>query len=210
MEDQLAQYRRSTNDKPTPQSILEDPQSHPPSLPQKISTDLPFYGPESRSSSAYGHLSLLRKSHEGHYTSQQKITIVNGVLLIDQCPFFFEHGLQDQLLEEFWTWQNTWPLLIHEPLFRKDLFANCANGYCTPTLLAALLALSAHGTDIAHSEPPAFGFKASRTSLLEHAKSSVLDQIECPSLSLVLSAALISQTELLMENIALATQYVGK
>jgi hypothetical protein len=143
-------------------------------------------------------------------TSQRKISIVDGVLLVENSPIFLQPGLQTQILEDFWTWQNTWPLLIHEPLFRKGLSDNCAEKYCTPTLLASLLALSAHNAEFSRLELSNFDWNASRCSLVQHAKSSVLEQIEHPSLSLVLSAALISQLELLAENIASASQYIGK
>jgi hypothetical protein len=191
---------------------LEEPKSPPPTgFPQYNSNDLPFFGPESRSSSAYGHLGFFRNLDELPEAShQQKITIKDGVLLIDKSPFFLQPGLQSRLVEDFWTWQNTWPLLIHEPLFRKDLSDNCAGGYCTPTLLASLLALSAHNTDDSQLGHPHFDWNASRDSLVQHAKSSVLEKIEYPSLSLVLSAAFISQIELLMENIGSASQYIGK
>ena len=204
------QYRCSANDRPAPSSILEDPKSHPSEdSPQQDSPHLPFYGRESRLFSAYGHFGLLAKFDGATNTSQQKITIIDGVLLIDTFPVFLEPSLQGQLLEEFWAWQNTWPVLIHEPLFRKDLLEKGANNYCTPILLAALLALSTN----AHLNGPRSsdsGLGASAKSLLEHAKSAVQEQIEHPTLSLVLSAALISQSELSMENMGLASQYIGK
>lgn len=141
LEDQLAQSRHGTNDRPTLSNILEEPKSPPPTgFPQYNSKDLPFFGLESRASSAYGHLGFFRKFDEVPEAShQRKITINDGVLLIEKSPFFLQPGLQSQLLEDFWTWQNTWPLLIHEPLFRKDLSDNCAGGYCSPTLLASCL-----------------------------------------------------------------------
>lgn len=210
LEDQLMQYRCSANDRPAPPSILEDPKSHlSEDSPQQDSLHLPFYGRESRLFSAYGHFGLLAKFDGATNTSQQKITIIDGVLLIDTFPVFLEPSLQGQLLDEFWTWQNTWPVLIHEPLFRKDLLEKGANNYSTPTLLAALLALSTN----AHLSGPRSsdsGLGASAKSLLEHAKSAVQEQIEHPTLSLVLSAALISQSELSMENMGLASQYIGK
>jgi hypothetical protein len=57
---------------------------------------------------------------------------------------------------------------------------------------------------------PHFDWDVSRNSLVQHAKLSVLEQIEYPSLSLVLSAALIPPTDLLTENMASASQYIYK
>lgn len=215
LEDQLAQSRHNTNTRPTPEIsqgpvMIEDLKLHSPlGTSQYRSKENSFFGPKSRSSSAYGHLAFLRKFAETPQGSQPNSTVNEYDAPIRKSPFFLRPNVRDHLLEEFWTWHNTWPLLIHEPLFRKDLSENCANGYSTPTLLASVLALSSFNTDLMQLEVPDFDWTASRDSLVQQVKSSILEQIEYPTLSLVLSAAIASQIELLRDNLASASQYIG-
>lgn len=123
-----------------------------------------------------------------------------------QNPFLhLEPETQTRLLDEFWTWQNTWPLLVHKPLFQEDFLRNGAKGYFSSAVLSAMLSLGAQYTD----SDQVLLRNVSADSLATHAKRLVLDQIERPSLSFTLAAALLSLKGLADDNLPSAFQYIG-
>jgi len=79
------------------------------------------------------------------------------------------------------------------------------HNYCTPTLSAAVLALSAQGA----SDHQLRVSGTSSEILAKKAKDMILAQVERPSLPLVLAAALISLRELSVDNLSSASQYIG-
>lgn len=124
----------------------------------------------------------------------------------DQNPLLhLEPETQTRLLDEFWTWQNTWPLLVHKPLFQEDFLRNGVKGYFSSAVLSAMLSLGAQYTDNDQMQLR----NVSADSLATHAKRLVLDQIERPSLSLTLAAALLSLKGLADDNLPSAFQYIG-
>jgi Fungal specific transcription factor domain len=121
---------------------------------------------------------------------------------------FVDPPLQTELLEEFFIWQNSWPLLIHEPFFRRDLADNGSNGYCAPTLLLSILSLSAQ-----YSRRQTYddlNWSALTSSLAQRAKEVVLAHIESPSFSLAHATALTSLREFSVGNINSASQHIGR
>lgn len=176
----------------------------PQPLPEPASLGISNFKLDFRLRGAYG-LFIPENPNEGDRSSSPANILMNDNLLLgDFC--LLSPGPQAQLLEDFWTWRNTWPVLIHEPLFRKDLCQGGLNNYCTPTLLTAALALSAQYAS--HHQLRVWG--TSSDILAKHAKGLILAQIECPSLSLVLAAALLALRELTVDNLSSASQYIGK
>ncbi|RDW81188.1 fungal specific transcription factor domain-containing protein [Aspergillus mulundensis] len=150
-----------------------------------------------RFTGAYGH-----PSFSNDYTKSQNI---NEPPIPSDSLLVFQPETQAGLLEEFWTWQSNWPLLVHRLLFEKDLAENGANGYTTPAVLSAVLSLGAQYFD----EDQSSSWKTSADSLAQHVKGLVLGQIERPSLSLALAAALVSLRDVTVGNLASASQYIG-
>ncbi|KAL5362918.1 fungal-specific transcription factor domain-containing protein [Aspergillus floccosus] len=152
---------------------------------------------------AYGLFPHENPIERDRSSSPGDISMSGNPLSGDSC--LLSSGPQAKLLEDFWTWQNTWPVLVHEALFRKDLSQDGVDNYCTPTLLAAVLALSAQYT----SDHQLQFWGTSSDILAKHAKGLVLAEIECPSLPLVLAAALLALRELAVDNLSSASQYIG-
>ena len=125
---------------------------------------------------------------------------------VSEEPLFLFPDAQSQLLDDFWTWRNTWPVLVHEPLFKKDLTNGGVKVYATPTLLAAIVAFSSQCAGDAQLSM----WGTSGEALAKHAKSKILAQIEYSSPSLVLAAAIIALRELAVDNLSSASQYIGK
>ncbi|GKZ30165.1 hypothetical protein AbraIFM66950_008024 [Aspergillus brasiliensis] len=156
-----------------------------------------------RLSGAYGVFCSKEHDKEQTFCSPETIS-GNGELLPGQ-PFLLNPDAQSQLLEDFWTWRNTWPVLVHEPLFRKDLIQGGVDNYATPTLLVAILALSAQYA----SDAQLRFWGMSAEALAKHAKDKLLAQIEYPSLSLAVAAALIALRELAVDSLSSSSQYIG-
>ncbi|PYH64995.1 uncharacterized protein BO88DRAFT_396114 [Aspergillus vadensis CBS 113365] len=156
-----------------------------------------------RLSGAYGlfcssELDKQRRSSSG-------VSILEHVDSQSVEPLLLHPDAQSQLLDDFWTWRNTWPVLVHEPLFQRDLANGGVKVYATPTLLSTILAFSSQYT----SDAQLSIWRTSGEALAKHAKSEILAQIEYPNLSLVLAAAIIALRELAVDNLASASQYIG-
>lgn len=205
MELQLAQCRE--NPKAYPSSALDC------TLFDLTAAEDPApFKPDPLFSGAYGHFGTLDGLHDAEENQARRDLLSDNVLHLGDSPPLLEPGLQSHLLNEFWTWQNNWPLVVHQPLFLKDLSGNGAIGYTTPAVFSALLALTAQYADInqIHLHFPTFNQKASIDILVQRAKTLVLDQIEYPSLSLVVASCLISLREMSVDNLTAASQYIGK
>lgn len=205
MELQLAQCR--DNPKASASSLLDYTPVNP-----VAAEDPASFRPNSLFPGAYGHLGTFEGLCDTQENRAQGESLTDNVLHLRESPFLLDPGLQAHLLTEFWTWQNNWPIVVHQPLFLEDLSGNGAIGYSTPAVLSALFALAAQHTDVTqiHHHFPTFNKKASIDSLVQRAKALVLDQIEHPTLSLVVASCLISLREMSMDNLAAASQYIGK
>lgn len=159
---------------------------------------------EFRISGAYG-LFYPRELGE-QQRSSSGVGILEHVESVSEELFLLFPDAQSQLLDDFWTWRNTWPVLVHEPLFHKDLTSGGVKIYATPTLSAAMLAFSSQYA----SDAQLSVWRTSGEALAKHAKSKILAQIEYPSLDIVLAAAIIALRELAVDNLSSASQYIGK
>ncbi|RAH54118.1 hypothetical protein BO85DRAFT_427870 [Aspergillus piperis CBS 112811] len=158
---------------------------------------------EFRISGAYG-LFYSRELGEQQQSSSG-VGILEKVESVSEELFLLSPDAQSQLLDDFWTWRNTWPVLVHEPLFHKDLTSGGVKIYATPTLSAAMLAFSSQYA----SDAQLSVWRTSGEALAKHAKSKILAQIEYPSLDIVLAAAIIALRELAVDNLSSASQYIG-
>ncbi|KAL3471756.1 hypothetical protein BJX99DRAFT_250214 [Aspergillus californicus] len=201
LENRLAQYGETTEDSPS--SILNpgltvEGLTASPKPPARDALDLLR---TARLTGAYGHPGF------GDYTKSQgsiETSIHNDS--VHQNPLLvLQPESQAQLVEEFWAWQNNWPILVHQPLFAQDLAENGVSGYCTPAVLSALLSLSVQYIE----DDKLQLWNVTTGSLANYAKRLILDQIEHPSLYLTLAAALISLRELIVDNLVLASHYIG-
>ncbi|PWY72650.1 hypothetical protein BO83DRAFT_445733 [Aspergillus eucalypticola CBS 122712] len=158
---------------------------------------------EFRISGAYG-LFYSRELGEQQQSSSG-VDILENVESVSEELFLLSPDAQSQLLDDFWTWRNTWPVLVHEPLFHKDLTNGGVKVYATPTLSAAMLAFSSQYA----SDAQLSVWRTSGEALAKHAKSKILAQIEYPCLVIVLAAAIIALRELAVDNLSSASQYIG-
>lgn len=159
---------------------------------------------EFRISGAYG-LFYSRELGEQQQSSGG-VGILENVESVSEELFLLSPDAQSQLLDDFWTWRNTWPVLVHEPLFQKDLTSGGVKIYATPTLSAAMLVFNSQYA----SDAQLSVWRTSGEALAKHAKSKILAQIEYPSLDIVLAAAIIALRELAVDNLSSASQYIGK
>lgn len=169
-----------------------------------VSHSLSGFRRDFRLSGAYG-LFCSRELDEQQQSSSG-VGILENVDSVSEEPLLLFPDAESQLLDDFWTWRNTWPVLVHEPLFNKDLTNDGVKIYATPTLLAAILAFSSQYAGDAQLSI----WGTSGEALAKHAKSRILAQIEYSSLSLVLAAAIIALRELAVDNLSSASQYIGK
>lgn len=202
MENQLAQHGETAED--SPPSMLDPGLTMEQLTPSSKSLAIDSSDPlrTARLTGAYGH-----PGFGDHTKSPGSMgTFIDNDTVHENPILLLQPKSQSQLLEEFWMWQNNWPILVHQPLFEQDLAENAFNSYCTPAVLSALLSLSAQCTDNDELKL----CRVTAGSLAAYAKGLILEQIEQPSVHLALAAALVSLRELIVENLVLASHYIGQ
>lgn len=117
-------------------------------------------------------------------------------------------AVQEALLSDFWTWQNSWEYLVHQDAWNRSFQAQ-DNDYCTPVLLYAMLAVAAcysNGLDrygANHTRIPGTLFSSK-------AKQLIFEEIEAPRVPTVVAAALISVAELSEDIEPAGWTYIGR
>ncbi|KAF4500221.1 pathway-specific regulatory nit-4 [Fusarium agapanthi] len=71
-----------------------------------------------------------------------------GIEAANNMPDFITPSdeMRDHLLEIFWRWQNSWQYIVPRELFVRDLYVEKNGRYCTPSLMAAILAMSSRSS----------------------------------------------------------------
>ncbi|KAL5334411.1 fungal-specific transcription factor domain-containing protein [Aspergillus crustosus] len=118
-------------------------------------------------------------------------------------------GVQTELLDHFWTWQNPWQYLVHKRMFCEALEAGTYSTYCTPLLLQCILALAARYSDSIEVRDSPDQPETAGNALAEQAKAILHFEMESPTLSTVVSLAILALREMSINKESLGWIYVG-
>ncbi|KAJ4267025.1 hypothetical protein NW762_003123 [Fusarium torreyae] len=117
--------------------------------------------------------------------------------------------LRDDLLEIFWSWQNTWQYIVVKDLFLEDLFINHTGQYASPLLLSSVLALAARYSDRTELRTDPLDSNTAGNSLAEQAKMILFYESQAPKITTIQAAALLSLRETATDKEALGWMYCG-
>lgn len=127
-----------------------------------------------------------------------------GSLPLDTNP-----ELRDHLLDLYWRWQNSWQYIVARHVFLRDFEAGRSTRFCSPLLLAAMLALASRYSDRVEvrtdpADPQTAGclFAAQAKAMLHH---------ECvaPTVATVQGTALLGLYSCAINQESLGWMYAG-
>ena len=117
--------------------------------------------------------------------------------------------VQSELLDHFWTWQNSWQYLVHKRIFCNAIEEGAYNTYCTPLLLQCVLALAARYSNRVEVQDSPDMPETAGNALAEQAKAILHFEMESPTTSTVASLAILALREMSFNKEALGWTYVG-
>lgn len=127
-----------------------------------------------------------------------------GSLPLDTNP-----ELRDHLLDLYWRWQNSWQYIVARHIFLRDFQAGRSTRFCSPMLLATMLALASRYSDRVEvrtdpADPQTAGglFAAQAKAMLHH---------ECvaPTVATVQGTALLGLYSCAINQESLGWMYTG-
>jgi hypothetical protein len=126
-------------------------------------------------------------------------------------PGFFQPSdeLRDYLLALFWRWQNSWQYIVPRELFVRDLYVNGSGRYCTPLLLAAILAFSSRYSTRPELRGDPDDPNTAGEAFAAQAKTMLHYEYDAPTTSTVQAAALLGLYWASVDNEGLGFMYIG-
>lgn len=118
--------------------------------------------------------------------------------------------VQDHLLGLYWKWQNPWQYLVHKDAFCRALQKGRHDEYCTPLLLHSVLALAARYSDDVSLRTDPLDANTAGNALHQKAKVILQSETEHPTVSTVVSLALLALREMSTNKEAIGWTYIGK
>lgn len=128
---------------------------------------------------------------------------------VGSLPLDTDPELRDHLLDLYWRWQNSWHYIVARQVFLRDWEAGRSTRFCSPLLLAAMLALASRCSDRLEvrtdpSDPQTAGglFAAQAKAMLHH---------ECvaPTVATVQATALLGLYSCAINQESLGWMYSG-
>lgn len=128
---------------------------------------------------------------------------------IGSLPLDSNLELRDHLLDLYWRWQNSWHYIVARRVFLRDLEAGRSTRFCSPLLLATMLALASRYSDRVEvrtdpTDPQTAGgpFAAQAKAMLHH---------ECvaPTVATVQGTALLGLYSCAINQESLGWMYTG-
>jgi hypothetical protein len=134
-----------------------------------------------------------------------------GIEAAQEMPGFFQPSdeLRDYLLALFWRWQNSWQYIVPRELFVRDLYVNGSGRYCTPLLLAAILAFSSRYSTRPELRGDPDDPNTAGEAFAAQAKTMLHYEYDAPTTSTVQAAALLGLYWASVDNEGLGFMYIG-
>ncbi|KAF5560755.1 pathway-specific regulatory nit-4 [Fusarium phyllophilum] len=116
-----------------------------------------------------------------------------GIEAANNMPDFITPSdeMRDQVLEIFWRWQNSWQYIVPRELFVRDLYVEKNGRYCTPSLMAAILAMSSRYSPRLELRTDPDDANTAGEAFAAQAKAMLHYECEAPTTSTVQATALL-------------------
>ncbi|KAF5690916.1 pathway-specific regulatory nit-4 [Fusarium circinatum] len=134
-----------------------------------------------------------------------------GIEAANNMPDFITPSdeMRDQLLEIFWRWQNSWQYIVPRELFVRDLYVEKNGRYCTPSLMAAILAMSSRYSPRLELRTDPDDANTAGEAFAAQAKTMLHYECEAPTTSTVQATALLGLYWATIDNEGLGFMYIG-
>ncbi|EXL96025.1 fungal-specific transcription factor domain-containing protein [Fusarium oxysporum II5] len=134
-----------------------------------------------------------------------------GIEAASNMPDFITPSdeLRDHLLEIFWRWQNSWQYIVPRELFVRDLYVEKNGRYCTPLLMAAILAMSSRYSPRLELRTDPDDANTAGEAFAAQAKTMLHYECEAPTTSTVQATALLGLYWATIDNEGLGFMYIG-
>ncbi|RBR17376.1 hypothetical protein FVER53590_11865 [Fusarium verticillioides] len=134
-----------------------------------------------------------------------------GIEAANNMPDFITPSdeMRDHLLEIFWRWQNSWQYIVPRELFVRDLYVEKNGRYCTPSLMAAILAMSSRYSPRLELRTDPDDANTAGEAFAAQAKTMLHYECEAPTTSTVQATALLGLYWATIDNEGLGFMYIG-
>ncbi|KAF5711727.1 Nit-4-like protein [Fusarium globosum] len=136
---------------------------------------------------------------------------LRGIEAAEKMPDFITPSdeMRDHLLEIFWRWQNCWQYIVPRELFVRDLYVEKSGRYCTPSLMAAILAMSSRYSPRLELRTDPDDANTAGEAFAAQAKTMLHYECEAPTTSTVQATALLGLYWATIDNEGLGFLYIG-
>lgn len=139
------------------------------------------------------------------------IEAAQGLPELQQHPGLWEvsDDLRDHLLGIYWQWQNAWQYLVPRDSFIRDLYTEKTSRFCTPLLLAAILAHSSRYSNRVETRTDPEDPNTAGRMFYTQAKTMLHYEMEVPTTSTIQATALLALYGAAVDSEALGWVYAG-
>ncbi|KAF4340293.1 pathway-specific regulatory nit-4 [Fusarium beomiforme] len=134
-----------------------------------------------------------------------------GIEAANQMPDFVTPSdeLRDHLLEIYWRWQNSWQFIVPRELFVRDLYVDKSGRYCTPLLMAAILAMASRYSPRLELRTDPDDANTAGEAFAAQAKTMLHYECEAPTTSTVQATALLGLYLATCDSEGIGFMYIG-
>ncbi|KAL3419467.1 nitrogen assimilation transcription factor nit-4 [Phlyctema vagabunda] len=160
----------------------------------------------------YGASSNLNLNRNQDFNVASSIgTRLQGINAAGQLPGLWDlsEEVRDHLLGLYWQWQNSWQYVVPRESFLHDLHVDKSGRFCTPLLLAAILAHSSRYTDRIEVRSDPLDPNTAGKNFYVQAKTMLHHEMEAPTTSTVQAACLLALYGAALDSEALGWVYAG-
>lgn len=117
--------------------------------------------------------------------------------------------LRAHLLDLYWRWQNSWQYVVSRNVFMRDLTAGKSTRFCSPLLLAAILALASRYSDRPEVRTDPKDHNTAGAIFAAQAKYMLHHECVAPTVSTVQATALLGLYSCAINQESLGWMYTG-
>lgn len=128
---------------------------------------------------------------------------------VGSLPLDTDPELRDHLLDLYWRWQNSWQYIIARHVFLRDLEAGLSTRFCSPLLLAAMLALASRYSDCVEVRTNSADPQTAGGLFAAQAKAMLHFECVAPTVATVKGTALLGLYSIAINQESLGWMYTG-
>ncbi|OKL62053.1 hypothetical protein UA08_02149 [Talaromyces atroroseus] len=160
---------------------------------------------------ASSYFNMLKRPQYDGSTAKPHVPSLSSTAFQAHMPTRIDlpHEVQNHLLDLYWKWQNPWQYIVHKDAFCRALEQGHHDEYCTPLLLHSVLALAARYSDDISLRTDPLDANTAGDALQRTAKFILQSEVEHPTVSTVVSLAILALREMSTNKEAIGWTYIG-